>query len=318
MLEYHFMQQRTLLPLKHKRTYTGIRHTGMVYTSIICLLICPIINLPVSLFADMPKPGMQVVQSIVLPASTSTWKKDEDIGIPRPLDVSKTETIYYWLFLPLNYETQSQSGGVPLLLFLHGRGEWGDADGTEIAKVKMHGPPRRLEEPEFAKDFPCITVSPQCKTGFAWSPDQMMLLLDHIEQHYKIDKNRVYITGLSMGGFGTWMCLNNSPNRFAAAAPICGGADVEWAKNLTHIPIWTFHGDQDQIVKVDQSQRIVDAIRKTGSRKVLLTIYKGEGHDSWTRTYDNQLLFDWLFQQSLARPSDTAPSDAAASTPDVR
>jgi predicted peptidase len=206
--------------------------------------------------------------------------------------------VRYWLFLPENYESQAQSEGAPLLLFLHGAGERGNAPG-DIAKVKVHGPPRLLDTPDFAKRFPCVTVSPQCNDGFAWSPAQLMLLLDHIEKNYTIDKNRVYVTGLSMGGFGTWMCLNEAPKRFAAAVPICGGVKVEWAEKLTEIPIWVFHGDQDPVVPVALSQRIVEAIKKANGKKILFTNYEGEGHDSWTRTYDNPLLFDWLLQQSL-------------------
>lgn len=252
--------------------------------------------------AETSAPGQQVVQSVELPASTSTWEFGRDridiLSEPRPLDETKTETVRYWFFLPANYEAQAQSGGAPLLLFLHGAGERG-SEPEDIAKVKVHGPPRLLAVPEFAKNFPCVTVSPQCKSGFAWSPAQLMLLLDHVERNYNIDKNKVYVTGLSMGGFGTWMCLNESPNRFAAAAPICGGAKLEWADKLTGIPIWVFHGDKDSVVTPDRSQRIVEAVKKAGGKKILLTVYEGEGHDSWTRTYNNQLLYDWMFQQTL-------------------
>ena len=254
----------------------------------------------------VPTPGKQIAQSVKLPASTSTWTLVpgqprsglEAIGEPRPLDESKTDTMHYWLFLPADYESQAQASGALLLLFLHGAGERGNESGEEIAKVKVHGPPRLLDNPETAKNFPCVTVSPQCKNGFAWSPAQLMLLLDHIEKNYKIDKSRVYITGLSMGGFGTWMCLNESPKRFAAAAPICGGAKPDWAEKLTDVPIWAFHGDQDFVVTLDHTQKMVDALRKAGGKKILFTVYAGVGHDSWTQTYNNQMFYDWLFQQT--------------------
>jgi predicted esterase/flagellar basal body-associated protein FliL len=207
--------------------------------------------------------------------------------------------VRYWLFLPTNYEAQAQSSGAPLLLFLHGAGERGN-EPADIDKVKTHGPPLLLDDADYAKNFPCITVSPQCKNGFAWSPAQMMLLLDHIEKNYKVDKSRIYVTGLSMGGFGTWMCLNESPKRFAAAAPICGGAKAEWAEKLTDIPTWVFHGDKDNVVVPALSERMVEAVQKAGGKKIVLTLYEGEGHDSWTRTYNNQMLFDWMFQQKLA------------------
>ena len=269
-----------------------------------CLFMLPTIL--VGQVTEQPAPGKQTVQIVKLPASTSTWDIARDgirtIGEPRPLDESKTDTLRYWFFLPTDYEKQAQSGGAPLLLFLHGAGERGDESGVDIAKVKVHGPPRLLDNPEFAQNFPCVTVSPQCKNGFAWSPAQLMLLLDHIEKECKIDKNRIYVTGLSMGGFGTWMCLNESPQRFAAAAPICGGAKPEWGEKLIDTPIWVFHGSKDSVVIPALSERMVDAVRKAGGKKILFTVFEGVGHDSWVPTYDNQLLYDWMFQQILTRP----------------
>lgn len=249
-----------------------------------------------------PQPGKQVVQSLELPTSTSVWRWGQDgmqnIGEPRPLDETKTETLRYWVFLPLDYHKQiDQNGSVPLLLFLHGAGERGSTP-EEIEKVKVHGPPKFLDKPEFVKNWPCVTVSPQCKNDFAWSPAQLMLLLDHIEKHFKIDKKRIYISGISMGGFGTWMCLQESPKRFAAAIPICGGAKPEWAEKLIDIPIWNFHGDKDGVIVPTASQKIVDAIRAAGGRKLIYTVYEGVGHDAWTRTYDNQLIYDWILSQA--------------------
>ena len=145
------------------------------------------------------------------------------------------------------------------------------------------------------KNWPCVTVSPQCKKGKAWSALQLMLLLDHIEKKYKIDRTRVYVSGISMGGFGTWSCLQLAPERFTAAAPICGGGKAEGASKLTGIPIWNFHGDKDTAVPIGRSKEIVDAIRKAEGGKIIFTIYEGGGHDVWTRTYENQLLYDWLF-----------------------
>jgi predicted peptidase len=198
------------------------------------------------------------------------------------------------IFLPVNYKSQSENGGAPLLLFLHGAGQRGNTP-EDLKKVKVHGPPQLFDQPEFSEKFPCVTVSPQCKHGFAWSPAQLMLLLDHIEKTYKIDKNRIYVTGISMGGFGTWMCLNESPKRFAAAVPICGGAKTDWAEKMIDIPIWDFHGTADRAVSITLSRNIVKAVRNAGGEKIIFTSYKGAGHDVWTQTYANQLLYDWLF-----------------------
>jgi predicted peptidase len=252
--------------------------------------------------SEKPLPGIQVVQSVELSASTSVWNYEKGgitlIGEPRPLDQTKTEIVRYWIYLPHDYKIQEKSEGAPLLLFLHGAGERGNKP-EEIGNVKVHGLPKLLDKLEFNKTFPCVTVSPQCKHDFAWSPQQLMLLLDHIEQNYKINKKRICVTGISMGGFGTWMCLNESPKRFAAALPICGGAKPEWAEKLVDIPIWNFHGNKDGAVPFFLSQKIVDAIRKSDGRKIIFTVYEGGGHDVWTRTYDNQLIYDWLFSHSF-------------------
>lgn len=266
------------------------------------LLVASVFMIPANLISEeipIPEPGKQRVQSVELPASTSTWDYGKglvNIGEPRPLNETEKETVRYWLFLPTDYEQQAEAGGAPLLLFLHGAGERGDTP-EEINKVKVHGPPRLLDIPEFAKKCPCITISPQCKNGYAWSPAQLMLLLDHIEKNYKIDTSRIYVTGISMGGFGTWMCVNESPNRFAAAAPICGGAKLEWAEKMIKTSIWTFHGDKDSAVPFQGTQRMVEAVRKAGGKNILFTAYEGVDHDSWTQTYANPLLYDWMFQQ---------------------
>lgn len=256
----------------------------------------------VSAPVEKPAPGKQVAATVELPASTSTWDYGKErmkrIGDPRPVDSSKNETVRYWIFLPTDYEKLAEAGGAPLLLFLHGAGERGDSM-QELEKVKIHGPTKRLaREPEFAQKFPAVVVSPQCKNNYAWSPSQLMLLLDHIEKNFKIDKNRIYVSGISMGGFGTWMCLNESPTRFAAAAPVCGGALTDWAPKLIDIPIWNFHGDKDGAVPFSFSQNMVDALKKAGGKKVVFTIYEGAGHDVWTSTYENRLFYDWLFSHA--------------------
>jgi len=248
----------------------------------------------------IPDPGKQVAQSVELPARTSDWETDQESrGISKTshLDESKTDIVYYWLFLPTDYEVQAKSGGAPLLLFLHG-GRWKNTP-AELAKTKARNLPCLLETTEFAKKFPSIAVAPLCKSGSMWSPSQLMLLLDHIEENYKIDKSRVYVMGHSMGGFGTWMCLNKSPERFAAAVPICGGGRPEWAGRLVNTPIWAFHGDNDSVVTIDNTSNMVEAITKAGGKSIRFTIYERAGHDIGTRTYSNPMLYDWMFRQSL-------------------
>lgn len=251
--------------------------------------------------SDAPVPGKQVVQEVELPANPNTWdyRKQGIDGIDRsePPDPGRVETVRYWIYLPLDYDREGKKSA-PLLLFLHGAGERGSEPG-DIDKVKVHGPPKLLDDAAFQKNWPCVTVSPQCKADYTWSAPQLMLLLDHIEKKYRIDRTRIYVTGISMGGFGTWSCLHENPKRFAAAAPVCGGARPDRAGSYKSIPIWNFHGDKDRAVPIAHSRAIVQAVRDLGNGRMIFTVYEGAGHDVWTRTYGNQLLYDWLFSNAL-------------------
>ncbi len=244
----------------------------------------------VMLSAQEIKPGVQTLCQAKLPASTSRVTSIMNLGVPAPLDETKTETLSYWTFIPTD-ESAKNANGFPLLLFLHGLGECGP--NTEI--VKKHGPPKLLDT-DRAKTWPFLTVSPQCPGGKYWSPKQILLLVDELEKKFPIDKNRLYLTGLSMGGFGTWMILNEDPNRFAAAAPICGGGNPDWAKNYVNIPIWIFHGGSDSVVNPKYSSDFESAIKKAGGNKCKLTIYPNVNHDSWSRTYNNPELYQWFLE----------------------
>jgi predicted peptidase len=173
-------------------------------------------------------------------------------------------------------------------MFLHGAGERGD----DLDLVKIHGIPKLIEA---GQEFPFIAVSPQCPKDSWWTRElePLKLLLDTLIKTYKVDKKRVYLTGLSMGGFGTFHLAGLYPKYFAAMAPICGGGHGSFAENLKNIPAWVFHGDADTVVPIQESQRMVNAIRKAGGQ-VKLTTYKGVGHDSWTQTYNNPKLYEWL------------------------
>lgn len=194
----------------------------------------------------------------------------------------------YLLYLPEYYTEDKQW---PLVLFLHGAGE----RGSDIEKVKAHGIPKLISE---GKEFPFIAVSPQCPDNTFWNVDLLSALLDEIESRYKVDKKRIYLTGLSMGGHGTWSLAIQEPNRFAAIAPVCGWSNPATACRLKDIPIWVFHGAKDFIVPVSSSEQMVEKL-KTCETDVKLTIYPEAGHDSWTETYNNDELYTWLLSHSL-------------------
>jgi predicted peptidase len=194
--------------------------------------------------------------------------------------------INYLLFLPKGYEKSQQPW--PLMLFLHGSGE----SGTNLAKLKVHGPPKVVES---KPDFPFILVSPQ-SAGRGWNPDTLTALLDDVSGHYRVDKHRIYLTGLSMGGFVTWTLAAAHPEKFAAIVPICGGGKPADAAKLAGLPIWVFHGAKDPTVPVQRSREMVAAIKAAGGN-VKYTEYPEAQHDSWTQTYNNPELYQWLLAQ---------------------
>ncbi len=200
--------------------------------------------------------------------------------------ITKTIRTGYLLYLPESYFSNKKQ--FPLMLFLHGAGERGDSLGL----VKKHGPPKIVEN---KKDFPFIVLSPQCPENEWWSIERLDILMDEIIKNYRVDKDRIYLTGLSMGGFGTWEYTNRFPDKFAAIAPICGGGESRTVKRISHLPIWAFHGAKDKVVLIKESQEMVDALKKLNA-DVRFTIYPEAGHDSWTKTYDNPELYEWFLK----------------------
>ena len=207
------------------------------------------------------------------------------------LDTQVRVTLDYLLFLPKGYE---EKDSWPLMLFLHGAGERGD----DLELVKKHGPPKIVET---KPDFPFVLVSPQCPRNRWWDARGLTALVDDVVAKHKIDEDRIYVTGLSMGGFGTWSLAAHTPDRFAAIVPICGGGESYWTRRLSHLPVWVFHGGKDSVVPLERSEAMVDALKKQGGN-VKLTVYPEAGHDSWTATYDNPELYEWLLQQKRSAP----------------
>lgn len=223
---------------------------------------------------------------------------------PKSLKVQRTEKIEanYLLFLPKEYQA-AQGKRWPLLLFLHGAGE----RGADIWKVAVHGPPKHVAaHPE----FPFIVVSPQCPEGQIWSEETLLALLDEVTREYAVDTNRVYLTGLSMGGYGTWDLGLAHPERFAAIVPICGGGELikvllaggERAGALKSLGVWAFHGAKDPVVPPEESERMVNFLKKAGVTDVKLTVYPEAGHDAWTETYNNPELYEWLLKHQRGKP----------------
>lgn len=193
----------------------------------------------------------------------------------------------YLLSLPDGY-AQDTTLRWPLLIFLHGSGERGD----DLNKVKVHGPPKLAAA---GKKFPFIIISPQAKEGGGWNDEQLYQLIRSVQKGYRVDRDRIYLTGLSMGGYGTWSLAAKHPEMFAAIAPICGGGDPAETWKLRNMPIWCFHGALDNVVPLRASQQMVDGA-KLYNPNVRFTIYPDANHDSWTVTYNNDSLYQWFLQ----------------------
>jgi predicted peptidase len=194
----------------------------------------------------------------------------------------------FLLYLPEGFRKKDDRKW-PLLLFLHGSGESGDM----IVFVKKHGPPMLIDQ---GKKFPFIVVSPQCPEDERWSAEVLDMLLNVMVEEYQADPECIMVTGLSMGGTGTWDLAIAYPDRFAAIVPVCGRVDPANAPKIKDLPIWVFHGAQDDIVPSEISINMVNALKALGST-VKFTLYPGANHDSWTAAYNDPELWKWMLEQ---------------------
>jgi predicted peptidase len=199
---------------------------------------------------------------------------------------AKKPAYNYLLFAPANYDKQEKW---PLIVFLHGSGEKGD----DLNLVKKHGPPKIVDA---KPDFEFLVLSPQAPAGERWDADKVVELVDQVSKSVHVDPDRIYLTGLSMGGVGTWSTVAKHPDRFAAIVPICGIGEPETAEKFKHVPCWVFHGAKDTGVPLARSEEMVAALTKAGAEPKF-TVYPEAGHDSWTEAYNTPELYQWLLQQ---------------------
>lgn len=202
-------------------------------------------------------------------------------------EIVRKVSLPYLTYLPPDYDGKKE---FPLLVFLHGAGERGD----DLSLVARHGP---FKHAAAGEDSPFVMVGPQCPQGRYWGNylETLNDFLDEILETYRIDRNRVYLTGLSMGGTGTWHWLLANPERFAAAAPVCGTGVCWFAEKVVHTPLWVFHGALDDVVPVEESLNMVRRIRQQGGQPKL-TVYPDVGHGAWEYAYSRELT-DWLAAQ---------------------
>lgn len=219
----------------------------------------------------------------------------------------------YLVHLPPGYD-EDTTKRFPLILFLHGSGEAGYG-GEDLAKLRKAGLAALAETgKDLPADFPFIVISPQCPPDADWSPYDLERLMEEVESKYRVDTDREYLTGLSLGGYGTWDYAIAFPHRFAAIAPMSGAGDPADVARIKDLPTWIFHGAKDGVVPVEEAHRMHDALTKIGGR-VRLTIYPDAGHNSWTPSYRNPELWKWLFEQRRGEPAQ-APATRASKKED--
>ncbi len=250
---------------------------------------------------------LSALSLLAFTSCTSMKPKSPALGVLTPSKltwrVTRSAEMRYLVYLPKDYDARSGKQW-PLMLFLHGAGE----RGTNLQRVAVHGPPKLVQQ---GTNFPFIIVAPQCPEGQRWETDSLMQLLDHVMKTCAVDHSRVYLTGLSMGGFGSWKLGIAHPEKFAAIVPICGGGETidvllanrERAAALRSLGAWAFHGAKDPVVPLEESERMVAAFKKAGVREVKLTVYPEAQHDSWTETYNNPELYEWLLKHRRAPAS---------------
>jgi len=232
---------------------------------------------------------------------------------PRIYTDASGKTIPYELFVPPAYDKTRK---YPLIVFFHGAGERGTDNINQLAHVA-----KNFSAPDFQAKHPCFVVAPQCPLNEQWvdmswgdlsgvrpaQPSQAMRLalkaLDAVTSEFSIDQARIYVTGLSMGGYAVWDCITRYPDRFAAGVACCGGGDENTVTAaVAQVPVWAFHSADDNAVPVVRSRHMVAAMKKMGGQPHY-TEYQGLGHGSWDKAFSEPDLYPWLFQQHLPEPT---------------
>ena len=214
----------------------------------------------------------------------------QSVLLERTADIQRKKSLDYYLFLPEGY-SEAKASEFGLLLFLHGGGE----SGGVLSDVRKHGPPKMMAD---GFPFPFLVLAPQnpYKKKF-WDIWAVKELLDQVVEETGVDSNRIYLTGLSRGGTASWELAVQFPDQFAAMAVVCGMAPVPYAHWLNkEMPVWVFHGEDDPIIPVEESDLMVTALQKRGMQ-VRYDRYPNTGHNSWDKAYSTEGLFQWLNEQ---------------------
>lgn len=192
----------------------------------------------------------------------------------------------FWINVPETEKTEKQ----PILIFLHGK----SLSGTDLNRVRRYGVLRAMDK---GRKIPAIVVAPQLAKG-SWNPDKVLEVLEYVKKNYNVDESRIYVCGMSLGGYGTLNFAGKHADKITAAVAICGGGNTSDGCTLSTIPIWIQHGDKDYIVPISESEKVVNAIRKCNEKaKLIFTIIKGGNHGSVENIFHQDAMYNWLFEQ---------------------
>ena len=200
--------------------------------------------------------------------------------------ITNQTTYPFWINVPANEKAEKQ----PVLIFLHGK----SLSGTDLNRVKRYGVLRAMER---GRKIPAIVIAPQLAKG-SWNPDKVLEILEYVQKNYNTDNSRIYVCGMSLGGYGTLHFAGKHADKITAAVAICGGGNIADGCNLATIPLWIQHGDKDFIVPISESEKVVNAIRKCKKKaNLIFTVIKGGNHSSVEQLFHEDAMYDWLFAQ---------------------
>ena len=207
-------------------------------------------------------------------------------GFSQLKTITNKTTYPFWINIPEKESTEKQ----PVLIFLHGK----SLSGTDLNRVRRYGVLRAMDK---GRKIPAIVVAPQVAKG-NWNPDKVLEVLEYVKKNYNVDESRIYVCGMSLGGYGTLHFAGKHADKITAAVAICGGGNVKDGCKLATIPLWIQHGDVDYIVPMSESKKVVDAIKKCDENAdVTLTNIKGGNHGNVERLFHEDAMYDWLFKQ---------------------
>ena len=207
-------------------------------------------------------------------------------GFSQLKTITNKTTYPFWINIPEKESTEKQ----PVLIFLHGK----SLSGTDLNRVKRYGVLRAMER---GRKIPAIVIAPQLAKG-SWNPDKVLEILEYVQKKYNTDTSRIYVCGMSLGGYGTLHFAGKHADKITAAVAICGGGNIADGCNLATIPLWIQHGDKDFIVPISESEKVVNAIRKCKKKaNLIFTVIKGGNHSSVEQLFHEDAMYDWLFAQ---------------------